>query len=119
MSFVNNSRMSTYSTASAQGPRPGAPPSQVSTTTLLNYLNSSYKQSQAYSLEASTSLVVNTWVNSKSVINERIGGTVDLELGRKAWEHARRRAEDGCIVLASLHESTPSLFSPFVSSLPL
>jgi chitin synthase len=100
MSFVNNSRMSVYSTASAQGPRPGHPPTQVSTTTLLNYLNSSYKQSQAYSLEASTSLVVNTWVNAKSVINERIGGTVDLELGRKAWEHARRRAEDGCIVLA-------------------
>jgi chitin synthase len=119
MSFVNNSRMSVYSTASAQAPRPGNPPSQVSTTTLLNYLNSSYKQSQAYSLEASTSLVVNTWVNSKSVINDRIGGTVDLELGRKAWEHARRRAEDGCIVLASLHESTPSLFAPFVSSLPL
>ncbi|OAL02883.1 hypothetical protein IQ06DRAFT_245663 [Phaeosphaeriaceae sp. SRC1lsM3a] len=119
MSFVNNSRMSVYSTASAHAPRPGNPPSQVSTTTLLNYLNSSYKQSQSYNLEASTSLVVNTWVNSKSVINERIGGTVDLELGRKAWEHARRRAEDGCIVLASLHESTPSLFAPFVSSLPL
>ncbi|KAH3911558.1 chitin synthase [Parastagonospora nodorum] len=119
MSFVNNSRMSVYSTASAQGPHPGQSPSQVSTTSLLNYLNSAYKQSQAYSLEASTSLVVNTWVNSKSVINDRIGGTVDLELGRKAWEHARRRAEDGCIVLASLHESTPSLFAPFVSSLPL
>jgi chitin synthase len=43
---------------------------------------------------------VNTWVNAKSIIDERIGGTVDLELGRKAWEHARRRAEDGCIVLA-------------------
>ncbi|KAH8725594.1 chitin synthase-domain-containing protein [Phaeosphaeriaceae sp. PMI808] len=119
MSFVNNSRMSVYSTASAHAPRPGNPPTQVSTTTLLNYLNSSYKHSQPYNLEASTSLVVNTWVNSKSVINDRIGGTVDLELGRKAWEHARRRAEDGCIVLGSLHESTPSLFAPFVSSLPL
>jgi chitin synthase len=43
---------------------------------------------------------VNTWVNAKSIIDDRIGGTVDLELGRKAWEHARRRAEDGCIVLA-------------------
>ena len=32
-------------------------------------------------------------------MNDRIGGTVDIELGRKAWEHARRRAEDGCIVL--------------------
>lgn len=100
MSFVNNSRMSVYSTASTNAPRPGNTQTQVSTTTLLNYLNSAYKHGQAYSLEASTSLVVNTWVNSKTVVNDRIGGTVDLELGRKAWEHARRRAEDGCIVLA-------------------
>lgn len=119
MSFVNNSRMSVYSTASASAPRPGNPPSQTSTTTLLNTLNSAYKNGRSYNLEASTSVVVNTWVNAKSIIDERIGGTVDLELGRKAWEHARRRAEDGCIVLASLHDSSPSLFSPFISSLPL
>ncbi|XP_014558163.1 glycosyltransferase family 2 protein [Bipolaris victoriae FI3] len=119
MSFVNNSRMSVYSTASTSAPRGGAQPTQTSTTTLLNTLNSAYKNGRSYNLEASTSLVVNTWVNAKSIIDNRIGGTVDLELGRKAWEHARRRAEDGCIVLASLHESSPSLFSPFVSSLPL
>ncbi|CAO2653426.1 Nn.00g028370.m01.CDS01 [Neocucurbitaria sp. VM-36] len=119
MSFVNNSRMSVYSTASNSAPRPGHPPSQTSTTTLLNTLNSAYKYGQPYNLEASTSLVVNTWVNAKTINNDRIGGTVDLELGRKAWEHARRRAEDGCIVLASLHESSPSLFSPFISGLPL
>lgn len=120
MSFVNNSRMSVYSTASGPGgPRPANPSSQVSTTTLLNALHTSFSQSQPYNLEASTSLVVNTWVNARSMTNDRIGGTVDLELGRKAWEHARRRAEDGCIVLGSLHESTPSLFSPFISGLPL
>jgi len=119
MSFVNNSRMSVYSTASASQSRSGNPPTQTSTTTLLNTLNSAYKNGRSYNLEASTSLVVNTWVNAKSIIDDRIGGTVDLELGRKAWEHARRRAEDGCIVLASLHDSSPSLFSPFVSSLPL
>ncbi|KAF7447235.1 hypothetical protein Ptr902_07351 [Pyrenophora tritici-repentis] len=100
MSFVNNSRMSVYSTASASQSRPGNPPAQTSTTTLLNTLNSAYKNGRSYNLEASTSLVVNTWVNAKSIIDDRIGGTVDLELGRKAWEHARRRAEDGCIVLA-------------------
>jgi len=99
MSFVNNSRMSVYSTASA-APHGGAQPSQTSTTTLLNTLNSAFKNGRSYNLEASTSLVVNTWVNAKSIIDNRIGGTVDLELGRKAWEHARRRAEDGCIVLA-------------------
>lgn len=100
MSFVNNSRMSVYSTASTSVPRGGAQPSQTSTTTLLNTLNSAYKNGRSYNLEASTSLVVNTWVNAKSIVDNRIGGTVDLELGRKAWEHARRRAEDGCIVLA-------------------
>jgi chitin synthase len=111
MSFVNNSRMSVYSTASASAPRPGNPPSQTSTTTLLNTLNSAYKHGQAYNLEASTSLVVNTWVNAKSIANDRIGGTVDLELGRKAWEHARRRAEDGCIVLAYVSSVTASPFT--------
>ena len=100
MSFVNNSRMSVYSTASASAPRGGPQPTQTTTTTLLNTLNSAYKNGRSYQLEASTSLVVNTWVNSKSIIDDRIGGTVDLELGRKAWEHARRRAEDGCIVLS-------------------
>ncbi|RMZ70115.1 chitin synthase [Pyrenophora seminiperda CCB06] len=109
MSFVNNSRMSVYSTASASQSRPGNPPAQTSTTTLLNTLNSAYKNGRSYNLEASTSLVVNTWVNAKSIIDDRIGGTVDLELGRKAWEHARRRAEDGCIVLA-LPLSLPSNF---------
>lgn len=99
MSFVNNSRMSVYSTTSNGGPRPGNSSAQISTTTLLNVLNNSHQRSRAYNLEASTSIVVNTWVNSRSVINDRIGGTVDMELGRKAWEHARRRAEDGCIVL--------------------
>lgn len=101
MSFLNDSRMSMYSTASAS-PRPNNPSSQVSTTTLLNALHTSFSRSQPYHLEASTSLVVNTWVNARTMINDRIGGTVDLELGRKAWEHARRRAEDGCVVLGSV-----------------
>ena len=96
MSFVNNSRMSVYSTASASASRPGNSPSQIS----------AYENGRSYNLEASTSLVVNTWVNAKSIIDDRIGGTVDLELGRKAWEHARRRAEDGCIVLAYVSNTT-------------
>jgi chitin synthase len=44
-------------------------------------------------------MVVNTWVNAKTMENGRIGGTVDLELVRKAYEHARRRVEDGTVVL--------------------
>jgi len=119
MSFVNNSRMSVYSMASNTGQRSHNPSSQISTTTLLNLVSNAFKTGTPYNLESSTSIVVNTWVNSRSLVNDRIGGTVDMELGRKAWEHARRRAEDGCIVLGSMHESTPSLLSPFASALPL
>ncbi|KAF3039933.1 hypothetical protein E8E12_008119 [Didymella heteroderae] len=118
MSFVNNSRMSVYSTASAN-PQRTAQSATQSTTTLLNLLNSSFKSGQPYSLEPSTSLVVNTWVNAKTMENGRIGGTVDLDLVRKAYEHARRRVEDGTLVLSSLHESTPSLFAPTISGLPV
>ncbi|KAL1621729.1 hypothetical protein SLS56_009033 [Neofusicoccum ribis] len=115
-------RMSTFSTLSNSTPRPGHnnPSHQVSTSTLLNALHTAYAQREPYYLEASTSLVVNTWVTAGEVGPDgRFGGTVDVELGRKAWEHARRRAEDGCIVLGSLHDSTPSLLAPFVSALPL
>lgn len=82
----------------------------VSTTSLLAHLNTTFANGQPYSLESSTSLVVNTWASNP---------IIDEELARRAWEHARRRAEDGCIVLASLHRSTPSLFEPFATALPL
>lgn len=102
MSFLggNRDRMSVYSTASTNAPRAAtAPQGVVSTTTLLNTLNSAYKNGQSYSLEPSTSLVVNTWVTAKTMNDGRLGGTVDLDLVRKAYEHARRRVEDGTIVL--------------------
>lgn len=74
---------------------------QVSTTTLLNTLHTIYTSGQTYQLDASTSLAVNTWLTAANPnIEQRVGGTFDAELGRTAWEHARRRAEDGCIVLA-------------------
>ncbi|KAK5287151.1 hypothetical protein LTR16_003908, partial [Cryomyces antarcticus] len=114
-------RISSYSNNSAPPIRPATQSStQVSTTTLLNALHTSYISGQPYALEASTSLVVNTWATAANVGPDgRYGGTVDVELGRKAWEHARRRAEDGCIVLGSLHHSTPTLLAPFISALPL
>lgn len=94
-------RVSQYSQNSAAPPRAANHAStQVSTTTLLNALHTSYISGHPYPLEASTSVVVNTWVTALNVGPDgRYGGTVDVELGRKAWEHARRRAEDGCIVL--------------------
>ena len=73
---------------------------QVSTTTLLNALHNAYSSGQPYPLEPSTSLVVNTWVSATQTGTDgRVGGTVDVELARRSWEHARRRAEDSAIVL--------------------
>ncbi|KAL1866586.1 hypothetical protein VTK73DRAFT_4667 [Phialemonium thermophilum] len=118
-----NPRMSMYSVASdgVSGPRgAGQQSTQVSTTTLLNAVHNIYLSSQPYRLDAGTSLVVNTWLTATQAGPDgRVGGTVDAALAARAWEHARRRAEDGCIILGSLHPSTPSLLSPFLNSLPL
>ncbi len=97
-----SNRMSTYSNSSTPtGIRSvGQHATQVSTTTLLNTLHTIYTSAQSYRLDASTSLVVNTWLTAaNSDAGGRRGGTVDHDLARQAWEHARRRAEDGCIVL--------------------
>lgn len=107
-------RLSMFSMASDGGLRTGGPQSgQMSTTTLLNAIHNIYLGSQCHQLDSSTSLVVNTWLNAS-----QNGPTVDTSLAAKAWEHARRRAEDGCIILGSLHRSTPSVLIPFLSSFP-
>ena len=104
-------RFSTYSMASSTAAHNrSSAPQQVSTTSLLAQLNTCFHNHQSLPLEASASVVVNTWAS---------GSAVDEELARKAWEHARRRAEDGCIVLGSLQQSAPSLLQSFVSALPL
>ncbi|KAH7327910.1 class VII chitin synthase [Stachybotrys elegans] len=110
------SRMSMFSMASepfggAQGTGPQT--AQVSTTTLLNAIHNIYLSSQPHQLDSSTSLVVNTWLTAV-----QSGAAVDPSLATRAWEHARRRAEDGCIILSSLHQSTPSILSPFLSTFP-
>ncbi|CAK7220969.1 hypothetical protein SBRCBS47491_004367 [Sporothrix bragantina] len=113
-------RMSMYSLAS-EGPRGAAQQSsQVSTTTLLNAIHNIYLASAPYHLDAGASLVVNTWLTATQPGAEgQSGGTVDAALATRAWEHARRRAEDGCIILGSLHSSAPSVLNPFLASLPL
>jgi chitin synthase len=73
--------------------------SQVSTTTLLNALHTIYTSGQTYRLDASTSLAVSTWLTAANSSSGQSGVALDAEIGRTAWEHARRRAEDGCIVL--------------------
>ncbi|KAI0165689.1 glycosyltransferase family 2 protein [Xylariaceae sp. FL1272] len=119
----HQARMSMYSVASDSfnGPRgAGQQSSQVSTTTLLNAIHNIYLSSQPYRLDAGTSAVVNTWLTATQAGPDgHSGGTVDASLAVRAWEHARRRAEDGCVVLGSLHTSTPSLLRPFLSSLPV
>lgn len=135
-------RLSTYSNGSTPlGPRSAAQHStQVSTTTLLNTLHTIYTSGQPYPLDASTTLVVNTWLTAIEQGNgQQEGLTIDGDIARRAWEHARRRAEDGCIVLtlaqpfykkkylghslltltSSLHHSTPSLIARFITALPL
>jgi len=99
---MSNNRLSTYSGASTpSGIRSAAQQStQVSTTTLLNALHTAYASAQPYRLDASTALVVNTWLTALNpTIEGHQGGTVDTELARQVWEHARRRAEDACVVL--------------------
>lgn len=73
-------RMSMYSTAS--------------TTTLLKAIYSTYLSSQPHQLDASTSVVVNACLSA-----DQDDPTVDAALSARAWEHARRRAEDGCVML--------------------
>lgn len=116
-------RYSTYSNTSSAvgGPRTAPQHStQVSTTTLLNSLHAIYTSGQTYQLDVSTSLAVNTWVTAINPDAQgRTGGTVDAEIANRAWEHARRRAEDACIILGSLHPSTPSLLTSFLQLVPL
>lgn len=120
-----SNRHSMMSTGSFMGaPRNGnataQQSSQVSTTTLLNIIHNIYTAAQPYQLDASTSLVVNTWLTASQIgQNGHSGGVVDQALGFRAKEHATRRAEDGCILLGSLHESTPSVLTPLLTSLPL
>lgn len=107
MSFTNQTNR--YSTYSNQSGLPQQLParasqqnlsSQVSTQTLLNALHTAYTTGIPYSLEPSTSLVANTWSAAVPGPDGRPTCTVDAEIANRAWEHARRRAEDGCIVLA-------------------
>lgn len=97
-------RYSTFSTNSALGGSKSS--SQVSTTSLLNALHTTYSAGQPYQLESGSSVVVNTWLTAANINPDGTpGGTVDAQLAQLAWEHARRRAEDGCIVLRYLLRS--------------
>lgn len=103
--MASTNRMSMYSVGSSPGtPRnvtsAAQQSSQVSTTTLLNTIHTIYTSGQPYKLDAGSSVVVNTWLTASQLSFEgRVGGIIDFGLAAQAWEHARRRAEDGCIFL--------------------
>ncbi|KAH8155521.1 uncharacterized protein LAJ45_00531 [Morchella importuna] len=115
MSFSN--RHSIYSTTSASpyaANQQGG--GQITTSSLLTALHNSYQSGQPHSLDASTTLVVNS---GNGLGNAGYGGgVIDENVGTRAWEHARRRAEDQTILLASLHPHSPSLLTPILGTLP-
>ncbi|KFA73586.1 hypothetical protein S40288_02580 [Stachybotrys chartarum IBT 40288] len=114
MSMTNRMSMFSMNSESHGGGRAAGPQTaQVSTTTLLNTIHNIYLASQSHQLDSSTSLVVNTWLTAAQG-----NPAIDAALSARAWEHARRRAEDGCIILGSLHASTPSILAPFLASFP-
>jgi chitin synthase len=61
---------------------------------LLEAVNASYLRSKCFQLDARTSVVVNSCHSSSSATP-----ILDTSLGMKVWEHAKRRAEDNCILL--------------------
>ncbi|PTB72981.1 glycosyltransferase family 2 protein [Trichoderma longibrachiatum ATCC 18648] len=73
----------------------GPQTTQVSTTTLLNAIHNIYLTSQPHQLDASTSVVVNTWLTA-----------------------AQGSGHIAAAVASSLHQSTPSLLVPFLNSFP-
>ncbi|KAI5781412.1 chitin synthase-domain-containing protein [Geopyxis carbonaria] len=116
MSFSN--RHSIYSTTSAT-PYQGAAGAHnivgtLTTSSLLSALHNAYQSGTSYQLDAATTLVVNSGSQGSSSFH----GVFDEELGMRAWEHARRRAEDQTIVLTSLQSPAPSLMLHVLSSLP-
>lgn len=96
MSFTK--RQSIYSTKSAApyGNMTSNQPGTLTTSSLLSALHNAYLSCSVYSLDAATSVVVNSGVGKAAA---QPTGVFDEELGMRVWEHARRRAEDQTIVL--------------------
>lgn len=66
----------------------------LSNVALLNAVHDAYLHAEPYPLDAKTSIVANTWHESN-----RKAPTIDSSLAARAWEHARRRIEDNCVLL--------------------
>ncbi|KAF8461709.1 chitin synthase-domain-containing protein [Kalaharituber pfeilii] len=111
--MASNNRHSVYSATSHSNfaPLGSGSTQQVTTSSLLAALHNGYQAGVPYSVDASTTLVVNSNQHDSKLV-------VDETLGVKVWEHARRRAEDQTILIGNLHAHTPSLLIPILSTFP-
>lgn len=107
-----NSRQSIYSTTSTQNPfaNPNSGNPQATTSSLLAALHNAYQSGIPYNVDAATTLVVNGVDGDRLVLDET--------LVVKAWEHARRRAEDQTVVTSCLQAPGPSLLVPLLNNFP-
>ncbi|KAF3908196.1 hypothetical protein AA313_de0202422 [Arthrobotrys entomopaga] len=124
--MAQNPRQSTYSTTS--GPLSTTPQGSgnINTSTLIASLHNAFQAGASFQLDAGTSLVVTSALaatGSNGTMGTGVGSsgadTIDAGLTARVWEHARRRAEDQCIVIASLSPTTttPAL-APLLASFP-
>ncbi|KAF3937432.1 hypothetical protein ABW19_dt0208553 [Dactylella cylindrospora] len=124
--MAHPNRQSVYSNASGTISTTPQASGNINTSTLIASLHNSFSAGTSFQLDASTSLVVTNALASSGTngtMGTGVGAagaeTIDTGLATRVWEHARRRAEDQCIVIASLSPSTttPAL-SPLLSSFP-
>ena len=105
--MAHNSRHSVYSTTS--GPLSTTPQASgnINTSTLIASLHNTFQAGASFQLDAGTSLVVTSALaasGSNGTMGTGVGAagadTIDTSLTSRVWEHARRRAEDQCVVVA-------------------
>ncbi|KAK6346733.1 hypothetical protein TWF696_006845 [Orbilia brochopaga] len=123
--MAHASRHSTYSNAGTLSTTPQAS-GTVNTSTLIASLHNAFQTGTSFAIDAGTSVVVTSALaasGSTGTMNTGVGSagadTIDVSLAMRAWEHARRRAEDQCVVIASLAPSlTTGALSPLLASFP-
>ncbi|KAK6336816.1 hypothetical protein TWF718_009604 [Orbilia javanica] len=124
--MAHGHRHSVYSTASGTMSSTPQASGNINTSSLIASLHNAFQAGSSFQLDASTSLVVTSALassGSNGTMGTNIGAsgadTIDTSLTSRVWEHARRRAEDQCVVLASLTpaSTTPAL-TPLLDSFP-
>ena len=105
--MAHGHRHSVYSTASGAMPSNQQASGNINTSSLIASLHNAFGAGSSFQLDASTSLVVTSALassGSNGTMGTNVGAsgadTIDTSLTSRVWEHARRRAEDQCVVLA-------------------